>query len=226
MPSIHWEKKAVSSRWLLGLGDGLDVVAADALVGVLREHAAQELLEGVVAHLPAEHVEDHGALFQGHGLELRGVGVEAAEGGERLGVVGQRAGGDIADGGLEGGLAGGIFEVHQLAVAGHAVGDPGVVERCGRDLGAPPLVGEGVGEQALRGWWLDDAIAGDAGHLRRPGGGDGVVGQLDDVDAAGLGLAEDAGHVLELAAGEGGEVGGAGLALVGDVDVDVVEADR
>ena len=137
----------------LGLGDGLDVGAADAFVGVLREHAAEELLEALVAHLPAEHVEDHRALFERHGLELRREGVEAAEGGERLGVVGQRAGGDVGDGGLEGGLAGGVFEVHQLGVAGHAVGDPGIVERGRRDFGAPPLVRDGVGEEALAAVW-------------------------------------------------------------------------
>ena len=52
----------------------------------------------------------------------------------------------------------------------------------GETSAAPPLVGEGVGEQALlvaRG----DAVAGDGGDLGRPGGGDGVVGQLDEVDA-------------------------------------------
>ena len=69
----------------------------------------------------------------------------------------------------------------------------------------------------------DDAVAGDEGHLRSPGGGYGVLWQLDDVDAAGFRLAEDAGHVLELAASEGGELGGAGLALLRDVGVDVAD---
>ena len=137
----------------LRFGDGLDVGAADALVGVLREQAAEELLEDVVAHLPAEHVEDHGAFFEGHGLELRGEGIEAAEGGEGLGVVGERAGGDVADGGLEGGLAGGVFEVHQLAVAGHAVGDPGVVEGGGGDLGSPTTGGRGCWRAGAAALW-------------------------------------------------------------------------
>ena len=79
VPSTHCEKKGVSCEVRLGLGDGLNVGGADGLVGVLREHAAEELGEGLVAHLPAEHVEDHGALFEGHGLELRREGVEAAE---------------------------------------------------------------------------------------------------------------------------------------------------
>ena len=56
----------------------------------------------------------------------------------------------------------------------------------GETSAAPPLVGEGVGEQALR-VAGGDAVAGDGGDLGRPGGGDGVVGQLDEVDAAGLG---------------------------------------
>ncbi len=128
----------------LGLGYGLDVSAADGLVGVLREEAAQELDEDVVAKLPAEHVEDHSSFFEGHGLELRGEWIEPTDGGERFGVVGERAGGDVCDRRLEGGLARGVFEVHQLGVAGHAVGDPGIVEGRRGDLAAPPLVGECV----------------------------------------------------------------------------------
>ena len=62
-------------------GGVLDVAGADALVGVLGEQAAEHLVEGFVAELPAQHVEDHGAFFEGHGLELGGEGVEAAHGG-------------------------------------------------------------------------------------------------------------------------------------------------
>ena len=71
------------------LGDGFKIAAANAFVGILRKQVADELGEGVVAHLPAEHVEDHGSLFKGHGLELGAEGVDAAEGGEGIGVVGQ-----------------------------------------------------------------------------------------------------------------------------------------
>ncbi len=175
VPSSHCAKKACEFEVGLCFGDGLDVRGADGLVGVLREEGAEEFVEDIVAHLPAEHVEDHGSLFEGHGLELRREGIEAADGGEGLGVVGEGAGGDVGDGGLEGAFAGGVFEVHQLGVAGHAVGDPGIVHSSGRDLAAPPLVGEGVGEQALL-VAGGDAIAGDGGDLGRPGGGDGVVG--------------------------------------------------
>ena len=184
----------------LGLRDGLDVRGADGLVGVLRQQGAEELDEDLVAHLPAEHVEDHRSLLERHGLELRGEGIEPADGGQRLGVVGESAGGDVGDGGLEGVLAGGVFEVHQLGVARHAVGDPGVVHGRGRDLAAPPLVGEGVGEQTLL-VAGGDAVAGDGGDLGRPGGGDSVVGQLDEVHARGFGLAEGAGHVEIFALG-------------------------
>jgi hypothetical protein len=80
-----------------------------------------------------------------------------------------------------------------------------------------------VGEQAL-GVVVDDAIAGDHGHLRSPCGRHGIFGKFDDVDAAGLRLTEDVGHEFELAACKGGEVGGAGLALLRDEDVDVADA--
>ena len=221
VPLIHCEKKACELEVGLGFGDGLDVGGADGLVGVLREHAAEEVGEDVVAHLPAEHVEDHGALFEGLGLELRGEGVEAAEGGEGVGVVGEGAGGDVGDGVLEGGLAAGVFEVQQLGVAGHAVGDPGVVEGGGRDLVAPPLVGDGVGEEAGVA-----AVGADGDDFRGPGGGDGVGGELDDVELAGFGGAEEAGEEFELLGDGGGEVVGLGFVGFGGEDADVGDAGR
>ncbi len=224
VPSSHCAKKAWSSRLDWAAATVLDVRGADGFVGVLREEAAEELEEDVVAHLPAEHVEDHRALLERHGLELRGEGIEAADGGEGFGVVGEGAGGDVGDGGLEGVLAGGVFEVHQLGVAGHAVGDPGVVHGGGRDLAAPPLMGEGVGEQALL-VAGGDAVAGDGGDLGRPGGGDGVVGELDEVHVGGFGLAEGAGHVEVLALGGAGEVVGGLFASFGDVDAHVADGD-
>ena len=116
---------------------------------------------------------------------------------EGLGVVGEGSGGDVTDGGLEGAAAGGVFEVEELGVAAHAVGDPGVVEGGGGDFGAEPLVGEGVGEQA-GGGVVDDAVAGNGGDAGGPGGGDGVLRELDDVHLGGFGLAEGAGHEVEL----------------------------
>ncbi len=183
---------------------------------------AEELGEDVVAHLPAEHVEDHGALFEGHGLELGGEGVEAAKGGEGLGVVREGAGGDVADGSLEGGFAGGVFEVHELGVAAHAVGDPGVVQGGGGDLGAEPLVGEGVGEQA-RELSVDDADAGDGGNAGRPGGGDRSRSGSSTMSSAGLGLAEGGGHELKLLGGVVAELECAGLVRVEGVDLEVFD---
>ena len=63
---------------------------------------------------------------------------------------------------------------------------------------APPLVGDGVGEQANAGF-VADARAEDAGELGRPDGGQGVVGHFDDVEAAGLGHAEAVGEEVVLA---------------------------
>ena len=86
-----------------GPGDLLDVAQLRIPLSVYWvRRRLEELVEGVVAEFPAEHVEDHGSFFEGFGLELGGVGVEAAEGGEGLGVVGKGSGGDVADGGLEG----------------------------------------------------------------------------------------------------------------------------
>src|ERR1700733_4158171 len=83
-------------------------------------------------------------------------------------------------------------------------------------------MGEGVGEQALlvaRG----DAIAGDGGDLGGPGGGDGVVGQLDEVDAGGVSRAEGAGHVEVLPLALAGEVFGGLFVGFGDVDAHVAD---
>jgi len=80
------------------LGGGLDLGGADGFIGVLGSESLEELLEDVVAHLPAEHVEDHGAFFEGHGLELGGKGIETAEGGEWVSVVREGAGLDVGDG--------------------------------------------------------------------------------------------------------------------------------
>ncbi len=201
-------------------GGILDIAGADGFVGVLGEQAAEHAVKGFVAELPAEHMEDHGSFFEGHGLELGRKGVEAAHGGEGLGVIGQGAGGDVADRGLEGTAAGGVFEVEKLGVATHAVGDPGVVEGCGRDLGAEPLVGEGIGEQA-GGGVIDDAVAGDGCKAGTPGGGDGVLRQLDDVHLGGFGLAEGRGHELELFRGERAELEGTGFVLSEGVEVEV-----
>ena len=149
VPSTHCEKKGVSCSWRLGFGDGLDVGGADGLVGVLREHGAEELVKTSSPISQRSMWKTMAPFSRVMDWNCGREGIEAAERGEGLGVVGERAGGDVGDGGLEGGFAGCVFEVHQLAVAGHAVGDPGVVEGGGRDLGAPPLVRDGVGEQTL-----------------------------------------------------------------------------
>jgi len=208
----------------LSLGDGFDIGGADGFVRILREEGVEEFEKDLVAHLPAEHMENHRALFKSHGLELRGEGVETADGGERFCVIGEGTGGDVGDGVLEGGFAGGVFEVHQLGVAGHAVGDPGIVHGGWRDLAAPPLMGEGVGEQALL-VAGGDAATGDGCDLGGPGGGDGVVGEFDEVHVGGFGLAEGAGHEEVFALGLAGEVVGVLFVFFGDVDAHVAGGD-
>ncbi len=90
---------------------------------------------------------------------------------------------------MHGALAALVFDVHQLAIAGHAVGDPCVVEGVGADFGTPPLVGDGVGEQADAAL-VADARAEDGGDFGGPDGGQGVVGEFDDVECGCLGAAE------------------------------------
>ena len=46
-------------------------------------------------------------------------------------------------------------------------------------------MGDGVGEQADAGF-VADAGAHDGGELRRPDGGEGVVGEFDDIEVAGV----------------------------------------
>ena len=59
--------------------------------------ARSVLVKVVVADLPTKHVKDHGALLQRHGLELGRKRIQASGRGERNGVVGQCAGGDVDD---------------------------------------------------------------------------------------------------------------------------------
>ena len=53
---------------LAGLEGSRDVIPRGALEAVILVEAAQHLQEGLVAHVPAQHVEDHGALAVAHGL--------------------------------------------------------------------------------------------------------------------------------------------------------------
>ena len=150
-------------------------------------------------------------------------GSRRPDAGEGDGVVGEGAGGDVLQGGVQGAVAAFVFEVHQLAVAGHAVGDPGVVEGSGADLGAPPLVGDGVGQQADAGF-VADAGAHDGGELRRPGGGQGVVGHFDDVEVRGFRRAEAVGEEVVFLGGGLGELVAGCLVADGEVDLDVAGA--
>src|SRR5579864_2958815 len=75
---------------------------------------------------------------------------------------------------------------------------------------------DGVGKQTCAA-----AVWADSNDLGRPGGGDGVGGELDDTDEGGLRAAELAGHVLELLGDGLGEVVRFGLVGVGEEDVDV-----
>ena len=174
-------------------------VARIGFVSELAERAFERGEKCLVADLPAQHVEDHGAFLEGHGLEFGREGIEASGTGKRDGVVGERAGGNVLERGLQGAFAVLFFHKHQLAVAGHAVGDPGIAQGFGADFRSPPLVGDGVGEEADAGL-VADARAHDGGELGPPGGGEGIVGQFDNVQVARFQFAEVVGEEGEFLA--------------------------
>ena len=100
-------------------------------------------------------------------------------------VVCQSAGGNVLEGCAHGALAAFFFQVHQLAVARHAVGDPGVAERARAHFRTPPLVRDGVGQQADAAL-VAHARALNGGDLRGPHGGERIVWDLDHVETRGF----------------------------------------
>jgi hypothetical protein len=189
----------------------------------LAERAFEGSEEGFVADFPAEHVEGHGAFFKRGGLELWREGVQAAVAGEGDGVIGQRTGCYILQGGVHGVFTVLVFDIHQLAVAGHTVGDPCVIEGARADLRTPPLVGDCVGQEA------DAALIGNAGaedgsQLRGPDGGECIVRQLNDIEVRGFSDAEIVGKEVVLFGGGLSELGSALLVRDGEINLDVAGA--
>ena len=89
----------------------------------------------------------------------------------------------------------------------------------------PPLVRDGVGEQADAAF-VADARAVNGGHLRRPDGRQSVVGKLDDVEAAGFRLAEGVGEEVEFLGGGLGKLVCRRLVADGEVDLHIAGARR
>ncbi len=118
-----------------------------------------------------------------------------------------------------------FFEIHQLAVAGHAVGDPRIVEGFRADLGAPPLVGDGVGKEADAGL-VGDAGAHDTGQLGSPGSGKSVVGHFNDVEVRGFGGSEAVGEEVVFLRSGFSHLVASGLVADGEVDLDVAGSSR
>ena len=139
---------------------------------------AHDLVVLHVAHHPAQHVHDHRALVGDQRLELRREHVEFVGARKRHRVVGQRAHRHILHGFVESHRAGSLLHVHGFRIAREAVAQPPVFLGRGTDRTSPPLVRDGVGEQAVVGF-LADGAACHSGHFRRPGRGHGVVGQLN-----------------------------------------------
>ena len=77
-----------------------------------------------------------------------------------------------------------MLDIASLGIAGEAIVQPPVVPRSWTDRRAPPLVRNGVGQQAVVNF-VGDGTAGNGGNLRRPSGGHGVIGKLDDFERGG-----------------------------------------
>jgi len=87
------EKAAEIGRWLSGfggslrmlLGEGFEVFYGGAALGVFEVEIVQQGFKGGVAHLRANHVEDHGAFVHDDGAIVGGVGRQARSLGDRRG---------------------------------------------------------------------------------------------------------------------------------------------
>ena len=80
-----------------------------------------------------------------------------------------------------------LFQIHQFAVSSHAVSDPGIVVGAWTYFRTPPLVGNGIGQQADA-RFVGDPRTQDCSQLRRPDRRQSVVRQLHHVHVAGLRL--------------------------------------
>ena len=207
----------------LRLGYLDQILRANRAVGVLAQSSFKRGQEGLVAHFPAEHVEHHGALFQGHGLELGGKRIQAPGARKRYGVVGQRTGCDVFHRREHRVFAAFIGQVHQLAIAGHSIGDPGIVERAWTDFAAPPLVRDGIGQQphtALVAY----ARTRNRNQFRSPDSRQGVVRHLHHIQVARLQLSEVVGEEVELLCRRLCQLVGGGLMAYGQVHLHIAGA--
>ena len=115
-------------------------------------------------------MQDHRALVGDQGLELRGKNIELAGARQRHRVVGQRSDRHVFHGFFHAHGAGGLLDVHGFGVTGEAVGKPPIILCSRTHGGAPPLMGNGVGEKPVVDFFGD----GPARHTHqfgRPYGG-------------------------------------------------------
>ena len=135
-------------------------------------------------------MEDHAALVGHEGLKFRREGIELADGRERLGVIGKSAHGHIASSFFKGLFPSDVLHVAHLGIARSAVYQPPVIFAGSAGGNAPPLVSDGIGQQAVIDF-LADIAAGNGGNLWPPPCRNGVIGQLNDFQNGGRGRAID-----------------------------------
>ena len=112
-------------------------------------------------------------------------------------LIGQRADRHVLGHFLEAGLAGDVLHVQRLGVARDAVIDPPVVLGRRADHRSPPLMRDGVGQQAVVDLRIE-GVRGDGGDFRRPGRRHRVVRQLNHVQRAAERRSERRGEEEEL----------------------------
>ena len=109
------------------LGESFEVFDGGAALGVLDVKIVEERFEGDVAHLRADHVEDHGALVHYDGAIVRGIGSEARGLGDGRGFfVHEGAYGEFVDGLQACFLAGILLGIESFGIAGQAITDPDI----------------------------------------------------------------------------------------------------
>ena len=125
-------------------------------------------------------MQDHRAFVGRERLKFGGEQVELAGARERNRVIGKGAHGHIFHSFFQTCGSGCILDVHGFRIAGKAITQPPVILACGTYRDAPPLMGDGVGEQSIVGF-LGDRRAGQADNFRRPSVRKRVTGNLHDV---------------------------------------------
>ena len=146
-----------------------EIVDGGALAVVLEVEVVEQRFEGDVAHLRAQHVEDHRAFVHDDGAVVAGVGSEARGLRDGRGVfTHESADGEFVDGFQAGFAAGVLLGVESFGVTREAVADPDIAGGRGKNGVAPPLRRDQTRDGAVGAFGIPDAFA----QPQKAGGGE------------------------------------------------------